>query len=67
MRNLRRQSLIVNNFFTLASIVILSISMILYSKFIANDEPEEAKKIKVTPLSCEKEIFSTSKLYNQNY
>lgn len=65
MRNLRRQSLIVNNFFTLASIVILSISMILYSKFIANDEPEEAKKIKVTPLSCEKEIFSTSKLYNQ--
>lgn len=65
MRNSRRQSLIVNNFFTLASIVMLSISMILYSKFIANDEPEEAKKIKVTPLSCEKEIFSTSKLYNQ--
>lgn len=61
----RRQSLIVNNFFTLASIVMLSISMILYSKFIANDEPEEAKKIKVTPLSCEKEVFSTSKLYNQ--
>ena len=65
MRNSRRQSLIVNNFFTLASIVMLSISMILYSKFIANDEPEEAKKIKVTPLSCEKEVFSTSKLYNQ--
>ena len=65
MSKTRRQSLIVNNFFTLASIVMLSISMILYSKFIANDEPEEAKKIKVTPLSCEKEVFSTSKLYNQ--
>lgn len=65
MRSSRRQSLIVNNFFTLASIVMLSITMVLYSKFIANDEPEEAKKIKVIPLSCEKDIFSTSKVYNQ--
>lgn len=66
MRSSRRQSLIVNNFFTLASIVMLSISMILYSKFIVgDDEPEEAKKIKVIPLSCEKEVFSTSKIYNQ--
>lgn len=60
-----RQSLIVNNFFTLASIVIISITIILYSKYIANDEYEEITKEKVTPLSCEKDTFSTYKVYNQ--
>ncbi|CAM3546837.1 hypothetical protein [Arcobacter aquimarinus] len=65
MSKSRRQSLIVNNFFTLASIVIISITLVLYSKYILNDGYEEPTKEIVTPLSCEKEIFSVSKVYNQ--
>ncbi|MDD3009018.1 MAG: hypothetical protein RBR70_09980 [Arcobacter sp.] len=63
MSKTRRQSLIVNNFFTLASIVMISIVIVLYSKFIVGDK--NVTKEEVTPLSCEKEIFSTSKVYNQ--
>ena len=59
----RRQSLIVNNFFTLASIAMITISIVLYSKFIVGSN--EPSKEEVIPLSCEKEIFSTSKVYNQ--
>ena len=66
MRKTRRESLIVNNFFTLASIVIISITIVLYSKYISNDDyKNDNLKEKVIPLSCEKEIFSTSKVYNQ--
>jgi len=63
MSKTRRQSLIVNNFFTLASIVMISVTMILYSKFIVGDK--EVTKEEVIPLSCEKDIFSTSKVFNQ--
>ena len=66
MKNSRRESLIVNNFFTLASIVIISITIILYSKYISNDDyKNDDLKEKVIPLSCEKQTFSTSKVYNQ--
>jgi hypothetical protein len=66
MKSSRRESLIVNNFFTLASIVIISITIILYSKFISNDDyKNEYLKEKVVPLSCEKDTFSTSKVFNQ--
>lgn len=60
-----RQSLVVNNFFTLASIVIISVTLILYSKYILNDDYKEVSKEEVIPLSCEKDIFSTSKVFNQ--
>ena len=63
MSKTRRQSLIVNNFFTLASIAMITISIVLYSKFIVGSN--EPSKEEVIPLSCEKEIFSTSKVYNQ--
>ncbi|MDY3199898.1 MAG: hypothetical protein RBQ84_03020 [Arcobacter sp.] len=63
MSKTRRQSLIVNNFFTLASIVMISVTMILYSKFIVGDK--EVTKEEVIPLYCEKDIFSTSKVFNQ--
>ena len=65
MRKGARDSVIVNNFFTLASIVMISITIILYSKYIANDGYEEPTKEIVTPLSCEKEVFTVSKVYNQ--
>ena len=62
----RRQSLIVNNFFTLASIIIISITIILYSKYISNDDyKNDDLKENVIPLVCEKQIFSNSKVYNQ--
>ena len=62
----RRESLIVNNFFTLASIVMIAITIILYSKYISNDDyKNDNLKDKVITLSCEKEVFSTSKVYNQ--
>ncbi len=62
----RRQSLIVNNFFTLASIIIISITIVLYSKYISNDDyKNDNLKEKVIPLACEKQTFSTSKVYNQ--
>lgn len=64
--NHKRQSLIVNNFFTLASIVMISITIILYSKYISNDDyKNDDLKEKVIPLSCEKQTFSTSKVFNQ--
>ncbi|MDZ7820225.1 MAG: hypothetical protein U5K55_17225 [Aliarcobacter sp.] len=62
----KRQSLIVNNFFTLVSILMISITIILYSKYISNDDyKNDNLKEKVIPLSCEKETFSTSKVFNQ--
>lgn len=66
MKSSRQESIIVNNFFTLASIVIISITIILYSKFISNDDyKNDDLKEKVIPLSCEKSTFSTSKVINQ--
>lgn len=59
-RNIR-QSLLVNNFFTLASIIIISVTITLYSKYIVGD-----KEKVITPLSCQKESFSTLKVFNQN-
>ena len=62
----RQESIIVNNFFTLASIVMIAITIILYSKYISNDDyKNDNLKDKVITLSCEKEVFSTSKVYNQ--
>ena len=62
----RQESIIVNNFFTLASIVIIAVTIILYSKYISNDDyKNDDLKEKILTLSCEKEVFSTSKIYNQ--
>jgi len=59
----RRQSTIINNFFTLASIIIISVTLTLYVKYIVN-EPE-ITKTKVVPLQCEKETLTKYKVYNQ--
>lgn len=66
MKRGARDSLIVNNFFTLASIVLITITIVLYSKYIANDSYEEVRKEEVIPLLCEKEVFTVSRIYNQN-
>lgn len=60
-----RDSLIVNNFFTLASIILIVIVMVIYSKYIVNDGFDEITKTQVVPLECEKEVLTVSKVYNQ--
>jgi hypothetical protein len=65
MKRGARDSLIVNNFFTLASIILIVIVIVIYSKYIANNGYDEVTKEEVIPLSCEKEVFSASKVYNQ--
>ncbi len=70
MKRNRRQSTIINNFFTLASIIMITITLVIYMKYIQVEEPspdskdEYMKKEKVTPLECEDET-SKSKLFNQ--
>jgi len=69
MRRNRRQSAIINNFFTLASIIMITITLVVYIKYI-QEEPSTSsktvymKKEKVIPLECEDKT-SRSKLFNQ--
>ena len=66
MKRRRSQSLIINNFFTLASIVMISITIILYSKYITTPlKPKEIKKEEVSTLFCQKQNYSMSFVYNQ--
>jgi hypothetical protein len=65
MRKGARDSVLVNNFFTIASIVLIVITITIYTKYIANNGYDEVTKEEVIPLSCEKEVFSVSKVYNQ--
>jgi|GEM_PF-783191 len=69
MKRNRRQSTIINNFFTLASIIIITITLVVYIKYIQekprlDDEIVYTKKEKVIPLECEDKT-SKSKLFNQ--
>lgn len=66
MKRRQRQSLIINNFFTLASIIMITVSLVLYSKFILPDDSStKILKKKVEKLSCQSDNFSTSKIFNQ--
>jgi hypothetical protein len=69
MKRNRRQSAIINNFFTLASIIMITITLVVYIKYIqekpsSDEEKVYMKKERVIPLECE-ENNSTSKLFNQ--
>lgn len=70
MKRNRRQSTIINNFFTLASIIMITITLVVYMKYIqveptnADSKSVYMKKEKVIPLDCEDET-SKSKLFNQ--
>ncbi|MGM0518079.1 MAG: hypothetical protein ACQERD_00380 [Campylobacterota bacterium] len=61
----QKQSQVINNFFTFASIVIISISLILYSEYILKDEPIQIKKQKVQPLACQSDTLTKYQIYNQ--
>lgn len=57
----RQDSLVVNNFFTLASIIIISIVLTLYVNFFS----EEELKNSVKKLPCEKQSYTYSKVFNE--
>ncbi len=58
-----RDSQIVNNFFTLASILMVAATLAIYVKYFAQDEDDGVYKPK--PLACEEEIYTYSKVFNQ--
>lgn len=70
MRKGRRQSSIINNFFTLASIIIIAVTLTLYVKYIVpqnkqqKQNPNPRKNLPV--LACQKETSTSFKVFNQN-
>ncbi len=60
MRKLR-QSQVINNFFTLASIIMICVVLTLYTKYIAPDDKDE-----IFPLECEKKDLTIKKVFNQD-
>lgn len=65
MKRGARDSQIVNNFFSLATIVIIAVVITLYSKYVVKDEDEQSLKKEIVKLSCEKESYTYSKIFNQ--
>ncbi len=65
MRRGARDSQVINNFFSLATIVIIAVVLTLYTKYIVKDEVLENQKKKIVKLSCEKESYTYSKIFNQ--
>lgn len=70
MKRYRRQSTIINNFFTLASIIIITITLVMYLTYMRDDKDKNydekvlLNKEKVIPLECE-DLTSKAKLFNQ--
>ncbi len=62
-RRVRRDSLVVNNFFTLASIIIITVVLTLYTKFFLHEK--EDTKNQIEKLACEKTSYTYSKVFNE--
>ena len=62
MRRGARASQVVNNFFTFATIVMVTIVLTLYVKYFGEDK--NSTKISIPKLQCEKEFFSKAKILN---
>lgn len=65
MKRGARDSQIINNFFSLASIIIIVVVIVLYSKYIVKDEIEEKTSKEIVKLECENEEYTFSKVFNQ--
>ena len=65
MKRGARDSQIINNFFSLATIIIISVVIVLYSKYIVKDESEVKTKKDIVQLKCEKDAYTFSKVFNQ--
>ena len=64
MRRGARDSQVINNFFSFATIIIIAVVLTLYIKYIVKDE-EKNPKNKIVKLACENETFTYSKVFNQ--
>lgn len=64
MRRGARDSQVINNFFSFATIIIIAIVLTLYIKYIVKDE-EKNPKNKIVKLTCENDTFTYSKVFNQ--
>jgi len=60
MDNKARDSLVINNFFTFASIVLITITIVLYVKYIQ----EDPSKLKIKDIQCQKNSFTKVTLFN---
>lgn len=65
MKRGARDSQIINNFFSLASIIIIVVVIVLYSKYIVKDKIEEKTSKEIVKLECENEEYTFSKVFNQ--
>jgi len=54
-------TIIINNFFSLATIIIVSSILLIYTNFIAGKKD----KAKIEKLQCEKQTYTYSKVFNQ--
>lgn len=65
MKRGARDSQIINNFFSLASIIIIVVVLVLYSKYILKDEIEEKIPKEIVKLECENDEYTLSKVFNK--
>lgn len=66
MKRGARDSQVINNFFSLATIVMVSVVLVLYTKYILKDENQQNEsKNQIVKLDCEKEEYTYSKVFNQ--
>lgn len=63
-RTRANDSIIINNLFTFATIVMISISIVLYSTFIVEKPKEEIPVSKVEKLPCQEETSSKVRIKN---
>lgn len=64
MRRGARDSQVINNFFTFVSILIITATLAIYTKYF-NDKKSENSIYKPKPLACEAGSFTYSKTFNQ--
>lgn len=64
MRRGARDSQVVNNFFSFATIIIVAVVLTLYTKYIVKDETQNPKK-EIVKVSCENDTFTQSTVINQ--
>ena len=64
MKRGARDSQVVNNFFSLATIIMVSIVLVVYIKYIANNENKNPEK-QIVKLQCEKDEYTYSKVFSK--
>lgn len=65
MKRGARDSQVVNNFFTFATIIIIAVVISLYTKYVVKEE-NKTSKLQVEKLECQREIYTFIKVSNQN-